>query len=51
MVNSVHHKVEDKENRAVRKDLVNVEQETVEEVFQKRPNEISKEKARNYFGP
>lgn len=51
MMDSVHHKVEHKENRAVGKDLVDVEQETMEEVFQKRPNEISEEKARKHFSP
>jgi len=51
MMNSVHQKMKCKANWSVGKDLVYMEQESMEEVFQQGPDEISKEETRHELGP
>jgi hypothetical protein len=43
--------MEHEENRPVRKNLINVEQESVEKIFQQRPDEISKKETWKNFRP
>jgi hypothetical protein len=50
-MDSMHQKMKHEETGSVRKDLVNVEQESVEEVFQHCPDKVSKEEAGKNFRP
>lgn len=50
-MDSVHQKMKHKKQWSVREDLVYMEQESVQEVFQQRPDEIAEEETWHELGP
>jgi len=50
-MDSMQQEMQHEENGSVRKDLVNVEQESVKEVFQQRPYKVPKEEAWEHSSP
>jgi hypothetical protein len=50
MVDPVQQEVQDQCPIGIRQDVINVEQEPVESVFEERPDDVSCEEARDKFG-
>lgn len=49
MMNTMKQEVESQENRVVRQEVVNVEEETMHPILQYRPNEVAQEETEQRF--